>query len=274
LATETGQHFPNALSSLPNDILEGCNFRTCKSVVLFNGDICKIGDWVLAASSTQGAGSSPIVACVREIIQRQGSDADKLLRPDAILLECGIIGNPVVSYSMPAVRAHGEYLLYPVEVCDLSAEWHLYHQLLIEPSLSKQILCTANLQHRCQVYNCGASESDIEFIYEERAKTSKAKVVIRHNGDPDDLILNTARMHDAKHMQSLRVPIQPPDMNLAILEGAAREIRTRSNNITTGPEASASSSKSVCGLHGRSTRGRQVNTSLQQHSQIQSVLRA
>jgi len=62
-------------------------------------------------------------------------------------------------------------------------------------------------------------------------------------------------------------------MNLAILEGAAREIRTRSNT-TIGPEASTSSSKSMHRLHGRSTRGRQVNTSLQQHSQIQSVLRA
>jgi hypothetical protein len=42
------------------------------------------------------------------------------LCPDVIFLECGIIGESVVSYSMPSVRAHGEFLLYPIEVCDLS----------------------------------------------------------------------------------------------------------------------------------------------------------
>ena len=110
--------------------------------------------------------------------------------------------------------------------------------------------------------------SDIEFVYEEWAKTSKAKAVIHHVGDPDDLILNTARMRDAKHMQSLQVPIQPPDMNLAILEGAAREIRTRSD-VTSGASLSNTTAR---GSRGRSTRGRQINKSLQQH--IQSVLRA
>jgi hypothetical protein len=63
-------------------------------------------------------------------------------------------------------------------------------------------------------------------------KSSKARTVIRHVGDPDDLILNTAWMHDAKHMQGLRVPVQPLDMNLAILEGAAREIRSRSDTTS------------------------------------------
>jgi hypothetical protein len=83
-------------------------------VVLFNGDVCKVGDWVIAAKGM--AEQSPVVACIREIIQRQGSDADNLLRPDAILLERGSVGEPAASYAMPAVRAHGGFLLYPVEV--------------------------------------------------------------------------------------------------------------------------------------------------------------
>ncbi|KAG2028679.1 hypothetical protein BDR03DRAFT_882924, partial [Suillus americanus] len=211
--------------------------RTCKSVVLFNGDICKIGDWVLAVNRT--AGESPTVACVREIIQRKDSEADMCLCPDAILLECGIIGESVMSYSMPSVRAHGEFLLYPIE----------------------QILCTVNLQHHCQAHKCAASGT--EFIYEERAKTSKTKPVIHHSGDPGDLILNTAQMHDAKHMQGLRIPVRQPDMNLAILEGAAREVRTCTNDTISGASSSA---------HGRGVRGRQVNTSLRRHSQVQSVV--
>ncbi|KAG1784909.1 uncharacterized protein HD556DRAFT_1314704 [Suillus plorans] len=206
---------------------KGHNFRTCKSMVLFNGDVCKIGDWVLVVDGT--AEQSPIVACIREIIQRQGSDADNLLCPDAILLERGSVGEPAASYSMPAVRAHGGFLLYPVE-------------------------------HQCRVHKCMSLASDVEFVYEERAKTSKAKAVIHHIGDPHDLVLNTARMRDTKHMQGLRVPIQPQDMNLAILEGAAREIRTR--NDTTG---GASTTSIIAAAHGPHAKGRQVNRSLQQH---------
>lgn len=73
-------------------------------------------------------------------------------------------------------------------------------------------------------------------------------------------------MHNAKHMQGLRIPIRQPDMNLAILEGAAREIRTRTNDTTSGAPLTSTS------VRGRGGRGRQVNTSLQQHSQVQSVL--
>ena len=89
--------------------------------MLFNGDVCKIGDWVLTAKGMgYTAEQSPIVACIREIIQHQGSDADKLLRPDAILLERRSVGKLAASYSMPAVRTHGGFLLYPVEVGNVS----------------------------------------------------------------------------------------------------------------------------------------------------------
>ncbi|KAG1833240.1 hypothetical protein DFJ58DRAFT_736126 [Suillus subalutaceus] len=193
--------------------------------MLFNGDVCKIGDWVLAAKGTQAVERSPIVACF--LIQHQDSDADKLLHPDAILLECGIVGEPAVSSSMPTVRAHGSFLLYPIE----------------------QILCAANVQHQCQAHNCKDFASDIEFIYEERVKTSKAKTVICHVRDPDDLILNTAWMHNAKHMQGLWVPVQPLDMNLAILEGAAREIRTH-NDTTSGASMTSTAAHAP---HGQAT---------------------
>jgi hypothetical protein len=163
-----------------------------------------------------------------------------------------------MSYSMPSVRAHGEFLLYPIEVRDLSIlnQWHRWISVLW-----KQILCTVNLQHHCQAHKCAASGT--EFIYEERAKTSKTKPVIHHSGDPGNLILNTAQMHDAKHMQGLRIPVRQPDMNLAILEGAAREVRTCTNDTISGASSSA---------HGRGVRGRQVNTSLRRHSQVQSVV--
>jgi hypothetical protein len=78
-----------------------------------------------------------------------------------------------------------------------------------------------------------------EFIYEEHGKTSKTKLVIHHSGDSGDLILNTVQMHDAKHMQGLQIPVQQPDMNFAILEGAAREVWICTNDTISGASSSA-----------------------------------
>ncbi|KAI6028187.1 hypothetical protein EDC04DRAFT_2572979, partial [Pisolithus marmoratus] len=64
-ATQTGQHFPTALSSLPQEVLQGNNFQTCKSMILLNGDRCVPGQWVLVQSQNP----PPLIAQVKEIIQ-------------------------------------------------------------------------------------------------------------------------------------------------------------------------------------------------------------
>lgn len=76
-----------------------------------NGDACPIGQWVLIGGHDQ-----PAVAQVQEIIQRKGSEAESVSRPDAILLKAGILQGNAKPYGMPAIRTGDSWLLFPVEV--------------------------------------------------------------------------------------------------------------------------------------------------------------
>ena len=113
-ATQTGQKFPTALSSLPQEILHDNSFRTCRSMILMNGDKCTPGQWVLIH---QQNAHHPLVAQVKEIIQWKGSSAEMKSFPDAILLQSGKVqalsSGP---YQMPSVQHDNAYLLLPIEV--------------------------------------------------------------------------------------------------------------------------------------------------------------
>ena len=113
-ATQTGQQFPAALSSLSQEILHGNNFQICKSMILLNGDRCVPGQWVLVHSQNT---PQPLIAQVKEIIQRQGSAAEIQSSPDAILLQSGKIQPSNGPYHMPAVQHDDAYLLLPIKVC-------------------------------------------------------------------------------------------------------------------------------------------------------------
>ncbi|KAL4061770.1 hypothetical protein J3A83DRAFT_4098283, partial [Scleroderma citrinum] len=65
-ATETGERFPAALSSLSQEVLQDNNFQTCKFMILLNGDKCIPGQWVLIHSQST---LQPLIAQVKEIIQ-------------------------------------------------------------------------------------------------------------------------------------------------------------------------------------------------------------
>ncbi|KAH9083757.1 hypothetical protein EDB83DRAFT_2169208, partial [Lactarius deliciosus] len=58
----------------------------------------------------------------------------------------------------------------------------------------QHILCSANIQHQCHRHHCVASGSEV--IYQERQATSQTWAVVVH-AIPEDLLLNTSRMHDA-----------------------------------------------------------------------------
>jgi len=80
------------------------------------------------------------------------------------------------------------------------------------------------------------------------------RAVIVHNM-PEDLLLNTTRMHDASHFSRHRIPIDIMSLNLdlAIMSGAQQEIDSRKR-----------ANVSERGLQGRgraSNRGRGGSTS-------------
>lgn len=98
------------------------------------------------------------------------------------------------------------------------------------------MLCTVNIQHHCHTHKCAASGS--EAIYQERQETAECQPIVVHS-NPTDLILNTARMHDAMHFDLLREHIDSTtfETDLTIIQGAQQEIdarRQRANQTRTG----------------------------------------
>ncbi|KAI6028186.1 hypothetical protein EDC04DRAFT_2524283, partial [Pisolithus marmoratus] len=61
------------------------------------------------------------------------------------------------------------------------------------------LLCSVNLQHQCHIHNCTSTGATQTF--EGHQKTHNAYPTIVHQGNLHDLVLNTAKMHSAKHIQ-------------------------------------------------------------------------
>jgi hypothetical protein len=115
--------------------------------------------------------------------------------------------------------------------------------------MAQNILCTANLQHRCEVHKCDTS--GIEYIYEECQQTSKTKPAVHHIGNVNDLVLNTAQMHDSKHFHHLQILGEPLNMDNSILEGAAEEINLQKTQTTLVNNTATCTTSSQ--HHGRGT---------------------
>ena len=157
---------------------------------------------------------------MREVIQQIGSPQQRAGRPDALLLQQGRITGFADPYEMPAVSVTNSMSLVPIEV-----------SLCIDPGymvpyIHQDILCTVNLQHCCAAHNCEATES--VFVRQERVLTDNTKAVVSHH-HPQDLILNTAQMHDAFVLNGLRYHPNPSQIGLdqAIEVGAALEVDAR-----------------------------------------------
>lgn len=59
------------------------------------------------------------------------------------------------------------------------------------------------MQHNCIRNKCEATGS--RPIFEEREFTGRSQPIVQHT-NKNDLILNTAQMRDAVHLQKLRIP--------------------------------------------------------------------
>lgn len=68
----------------------------------------------------------------------------------------------------------------------------------------KDLLCSVNVQHNCAAHRCNLSGS--RSVYLERERQSDAPAV-RHLGSTTDLILNTAKIRDAKVIQRFSIPM-------------------------------------------------------------------
>jgi hypothetical protein len=92
---------------------------------------------------------------------------------------------------------------------------------IIETDNAQDILCTVNVQHNCSQHNCGTA--DTHAIYQEREKTNQTRPATSHIA-PHDIVLNTAQMRDAIHVQKYRHHSGTLDADTIITESAVREV--------------------------------------------------
>ena len=110
LDTHIGHIFPQVAQQFPANVA----FETCKSVLLINGDMCKVGNWVLISRPSLD-GSSQYVPCkVVEILRymQQVEGVHSFL----ILLQLANVIGFVAPYQMPQLQLHNNYYLENLEV--------------------------------------------------------------------------------------------------------------------------------------------------------------
>jgi hypothetical protein len=88
----------------------------------------------------------------------------------------------------------------------------------------QDILCTVNAQHNCSEHRCGTANT--RDVYQEREKTDQTRPAVLHIM-PQDVVLNTAQMRDAVHVQKFRQCLAVLDTDQLITESAAREVVTQ-----------------------------------------------
>ncbi|KAI6039086.1 hypothetical protein EDC04DRAFT_3012242 [Pisolithus marmoratus] len=166
-------------------------YQTCQSVIAMNGEACRLGVFVLAREGRAASNALPLIGCLHEILQIS----------NWLLLEIfQVIGSADV-YHLPRIQASGWVVL---------------------PATA--LICCVNVQHNCAGHHCTGSSS--VSVYEEREKTTKTMRRIEHR-NPSDLILNTAQMRDAAHVQRFRTRVQQLERDWAIHMGAAAELNAQ-----------------------------------------------
>ncbi|KAH9948702.1 hypothetical protein B0H21DRAFT_890351 [Amylocystis lapponica] len=188
--------------------------RVCKTgsaLRLDNGDICKIGQYVVVKMPGAGVGET-YVGRVEEIIQIKGSPDDELGRPDTVLIRHAVVTQPAAPYRMPDVV--------------LSPQWSM--------TVLENILCTVNVQHKCAEHQC--TTSGARSVYQERRHTDQIRPAVAHR-TPSALVLNTAQMRDAIHVQRFRIASPSLDTNQIVHASVAREVDAQKvvNKAATTP---------------------------------------
>jgi hypothetical protein len=79
-----------------------------------------------------------------------------------------------------------------------------------------------NVQHNCARYQC--STTHVRHVYQERERTDQTQPMVSHSKQPEDLMLNTAQMRDAIHVQAYRLRSPDLDEENIIMASAVREV--------------------------------------------------
>ncbi|KAL6306470.1 hypothetical protein BKA93DRAFT_840752 [Sparassis latifolia] len=191
-------------------------FKSCQSANLYNGDSCDIGQYVIVRDPVMV--TETYVARVEEIVQVRGSIADLASQPDAILLRTAAVFRHAEPYHMPRV--------------DLLSHWQVAHL--------QDILCTVN-------NNCNTSSE--RRVHQERQVTEQTRPKVKHL-NAADVVLNTAQMRDAAHVQKFRIAAPELDADQIITASAAREVtaqRAKERQTVNGNNGKSTSTSDGAG---------------------------
>ncbi|KAK1228871.1 hypothetical protein PQX77_008081 [Marasmius sp. AFHP31] len=189
------------------DIIE--DLRVAEKITLDNGDKVGVGTHVIVRLSSDPDCSPPsstpdstctasnvlLVASVAEILHHRDGWSVVLVRLLRTSPESSVHGMPRLRPRVP-----DSYVVLPRE----------------------DILCTANVQHDCIRQKCKVHLTQV--VRQERHDTGLRRGQIVHNGDPHDIVLNTAKMRDAKFIQKFRVSHKILPVEDTIKESTEREV--------------------------------------------------
>ncbi|KAI6018600.1 hypothetical protein BKA83DRAFT_4464938 [Pisolithus microcarpus] len=218
--TSTAMRVPHALRHIECRL-----YQSCQSVVASSGDICRLGDFVLAQDPCAARGALPLIGCIHEILQICHSRAQQQNQANWLLLEAFQVTGSADVYHLPRLQASG-WVVVPANA----------------------LICCINVQHNCAGHQCTGSST--VSVYEEREKTTKTARRIEHR-EPADLILNTAQMHNAIYVQQFRTQVQQIQRDWAIHTGAAAELNAqkikqqKSSRTNPAPRRQSSTNPSV-----------------------------
>ncbi|KAJ6474054.1 hypothetical protein C8R47DRAFT_1076489 [Mycena vitilis] len=206
--TLTGQYLPDWSN-------KGGFFRTCQELTLNNGDPCRPGNFVIL--KRLDVIGETIVGRVEEIIQQVGSVAAHASVPDGVLIQKVTLLRGRARYGMPTILLSGHRTMHQTAVSLIPPL-----NVRIDKVKPKELLCTVNVQHNCLDNKCGPTGS--RFVFQEREKTAQTRAEIVHTQNPADLVLNTAQMRDAVHLQRFRIDTPYLDSDEVIHQSSANEL--------------------------------------------------
>ncbi|KAJ7874146.1 hypothetical protein B0H14DRAFT_3437824 [Mycena olivaceomarginata] len=188
-------------------------FKTNKQLYLRNGDLCAPQSFAIIRDSSHPG--ETFVGRVEEIIQQVGTLQDLASQPDGILVHKAVVDHTRERCGMPSVQLRGEWSMHSVQ----------------------DLLCTVNVQHNCLDNNCTATGS--APVFQERVKTTRTTTRVAHVRNVDDVVLNTAQMRDAIHVQLFRVDSTSMDREMVINQSAAKEVAARKKGVSSAAKAPA-----------------------------------
>ncbi|KAF8156771.1 hypothetical protein B0H34DRAFT_859450 [Crassisporium funariophilum] len=221
-AAQDGFLFPLARDSL---------VYTPAKTVIANGDLCRPVSWVIY-SSVQGTSR---VGRVIGLIQVVGSIEEQSAKLNFLIVAPTISTKKHDHYWMPRLQLHAP------------TEW--------ECVAVKDVKCTVNVQHNCVEHLCTLANSRV--VFQEQEATENFHLGVRHIM-PNDFVLNTAQMRDAKHILPFRPPFSPLDQEQIVLQAAKLKIveRKKKKAKQAAMDAAASSAGPSGALSASSSGGR------------------